>query len=158
MELTSKLHTLPWQRQLLELAVDLYSKLSDFSFIAKAYLVTHWRRFVTGFNFNFTLVFTTGNVAKWLSHWAHNPKDRGSKSRNAFFFWSEYYDSKFNGMIEYFHYYRQLAFFFFLLTRKKLITNTCYFNYEKIYIYMAKNKLNLSQKKQNKTKQTNKQT
>ena len=39
------------------------------------------------------------------------------------------------------------------MTRKKLITNTCYFNYEKIYIYMAKNKLNLSQKKK-----TNKQT
>ena len=34
-------------------------------------------------------------------------------------------------------------FLFILLTRKKLITNTCYFNYENIYIYMAKNKLNL---------------
>ena len=46
-------------------------------------------------------------------------------------------------------------FFFFFLTRKKLITNTCYFNYEKIYIYMAKNKLNLSRKKTKQNKQTN---
>ena len=36
-----------------------------------------------------------------------------------------------------------IIFYFILLTRKKLITNTCYFNYENIYIYMAKNKLNL---------------
>ena len=42
--------------------------------------------------------------------------------------------------IFYFYFY---LFLFILLTRKKLITNTCYFNYENIYIYMAKNKLNL---------------
>ena len=123
MELTSRLHTLPWQRQLPELALDLYSKLSDFIFIVKAYFATHSRLFVTGFNFNFTLVFTTGNVAKWLSHWAYNPKDRGSKPRNAVFFWFEYCDSKFNGMIEYFRYYRQLAFIQLEQHSKKLQSN-----------------------------------
>ena len=125
LELTSKLHTLPWQRQLPELAVDLYSNLSDFSVIAKAYFATYSRLFVTGFNFSFTLVFTTGNVAKWLSPWALTSKERGSKPRNC--------DSKFNGMIEYFRYYRQLAFYFNLTTFKhdynhqvaKIIRSNC---------------------------------
>ena len=42
---------------------------------------------------------------------------------------------------------------FILLTRKKLITNTCYFNYENIYIYMAKKQTKFVTKKK-----TNKQT
>ena len=74
LELTSKLHTSPWHRQLSELVVDLYSKLTDFIFIAQVYFATLQDFSSQVFNFNFTLVFTTGNVAKCLSHWAHNPK------------------------------------------------------------------------------------
>ena len=93
LELTSK-YTHCLDRDNLQNQSSICILNSQISFLQRRFISLPLQDFSSqGFNFNFTLVFTNGTVAKWLSRWSHIPKNRGSKPRNvcfSFFYFSHF--------------------------------------------------------------------